>query len=226
MKKTVVINMGGSIISPKPAGIDLKFIKKFKAFLQKEKNYRFIIVIGGGKTARSIIDQAKKMKIKSNDALDWLGIRSTRINAEFLRAYLGSLAPNPIVTIENLDKPWKRGILVSGGWHPGNSTDYVSAALAVKYKAEKVIVATNIDYIYNKDPNKYKDAVKFKELTWKEYNKICGGKWTPGMTTPLDPKAAKLSQKKKLTTKFLRGTNLNNLKKALHNESFKGTTVF
>lgn len=53
MKKTIVISLGGSVIIPKE-GFDLKFLKGFKKLiLSLIKNYRFIIVCGGGQTARS-----------------------------------------------------------------------------------------------------------------------------------------------------------------------------
>jgi len=135
------------------------------------------------------------------------------------------MVSNPLQTLENYKASWKKGILVSGGWHPGNSTDYVAAFLAVRHKASKVIIATNMDYIYNKDFRKYANAKKIKDLTWREYEKICGGKWKAGMSIPLDPAAAKLSRQKKLLTYLLRGTNFTNFRKALHDKPFKGSII-
>ena len=51
-KNTIVISLGGSLIVPEE--IDWKFVKEFKKVIEKgiASGYRFIIITGGGKTAR------------------------------------------------------------------------------------------------------------------------------------------------------------------------------
>jgi len=52
----IIISLGGSLLVPE--GIDADFIAKFKKFIVAhiKKGYRFILVTGGGKTARRYID--------------------------------------------------------------------------------------------------------------------------------------------------------------------------
>ena len=59
-KKIVVISLGGSIIAP-PEGIDIKFLQNFKKLILSfvKKGMRFIIVCGGGSTARRYQAAAK-----------------------------------------------------------------------------------------------------------------------------------------------------------------------
>jgi len=225
-KQTFVIDFGGSIMMPKLGRVNLKLLKEFKKILKKEsQKKRFIIVIGGGSTARNYQKNACELKINDYSRLDWIGIRATQLNAELFKAYLEDLAFPQLVTSEKQKINWKRGILISGGWHPGNSTDYIAIKLARKYKAKKIIIATNIDYIYDSDPRKNHRAKKYENITWSAFNKMFKQKWEPGMTVPLDPKAAKLGQKTKIPLSFLNGNDLANLKRTLHEKRFKGTTI-
>ena len=58
--------------------------------ISKSKN-KFIIIVGGGKTARKYLDAAKKLGLKKNKDLDWIGIKVTRLNAQLIKEVLGSL---------------------------------------------------------------------------------------------------------------------------------------
>jgi len=225
-KKTIVVDLGGSILFPKLGQINWKLLKSFKRFIkQKGGRKRFILVVGGGGTARAYQKQARELKINRDQALDWIGIRATRLNAEFLKAFLGELAWPELVTTENQKVPRNSKAVVSGGWHPGNSTDYVAIKLAKKYKAEKVVIATNIDYVYDSDPKKNPRAKKFESMSWREFNQLFRQKWKPGMTVPLDPKAARLGQKINIPLCFLNGNNLINLQNAIRGKKFKGTMI-
>ena len=57
-KESIVISLGGSLLVPD--GLDVEFIKNFKQFILThiEQGYRFILVTGGGKTARRYIHSA------------------------------------------------------------------------------------------------------------------------------------------------------------------------
>ena len=55
MKKApVIISLGGSLIVPK-TGIDAAFLKRFRSFIAKRvaKGERFVLICGGGSTARA-----------------------------------------------------------------------------------------------------------------------------------------------------------------------------
>lgn len=224
-KETIVIDIGGSIVSPAPGKINYRLLAKIKNILRKNQQARFIIVVGGGGLCRVYQREAIKNGVRDNFALDWLGIRSTQLNAEIFRAYLGNIASRSILTSEKQKINLRDKVIVSGGWRPGNSTDYIAAQLAVRTCAKKIIIATNIDYLYDKDPKKFERAKIIKKASWDKFREIIDKKWTPGMATPLDPKATALCARKKISALFLNGKNMANLEKAIRGKSFRGTTI-
>jgi len=225
-KETVVIGLGGSIIVPK--NIQVEFLKRFRKFILKflKQGKRFVIVTGGGVTARNYIKAASGFNRVSDEDKDWLGIHATRINAHLLRTIFKKEA-YPTV----LDNPLKQingenyKLFIGSGWRPGWSTDYDAILLADRFKAQKIIIASNIDYVYDKDIAKYKTAKPIKEITWNKYCKLIGRKWKPGMKAPVDPIAARLASKLKMTVIMVKGTNLKNLENILNNKKFKGTII-
>jgi len=83
MKKSVIVlSIGGSLIIPDK--VNTKFLKKFKKIIQKHtKNYKFVIVCGGGSFARKYINSLSE--IGANYKTQCLaGIAVTRTNARFL----------------------------------------------------------------------------------------------------------------------------------------------
>ena len=80
-----VIAVGGSLIVPEE--IDTNFLSVFKQFIIKriEGGDRFILIAGGGKTARKYQSSAAMVSGLDNEEKDWLGIHATRINAHLLR---------------------------------------------------------------------------------------------------------------------------------------------
>lgn len=228
-KKTIVLNFGGSIIAPEVAKIDLKILKNLKKLIEElKKDFRIILVVGGGKTSRHYQQLAKKIGIEKSEALDWIGIRITHLNAEFIRSFLGQETMADIVLAEDQKCVWKKGILLSGGWRPGRSTDFVASRLALRHKAELIVVATNVAYLFDKDPNLYSGAKKIEKINWNQFEKIIptANRWTPGMSAPLDPKAVKVCKKNKIRIIFLDGRKFKNILKAVKGESFAGTLVF
>lgn len=229
----MIFSVGGSLIST-PAGFDNDFISKFKKVIQKEveKNDQgFIIVCGGGHKAR---DDQKAYKEKNpkatNSELDKIGIEATRINALYMAKIFGDIAKqriikNPVREIIT-DKP----VIFAGGWKPGCSTDKVAVLLAKNVGAERVINLTNTDGIYNRDPNgkNGRSAKLIKRISWNHYRAMIPREWTPGLSTPFDPKASKLADKKDMEVIILNGRNLKNLKsyfKGKGQRHFKGTTI-
>jgi uridylate kinase len=98
--------------------------------------------------------------------------------------------------------------------------------LAKTYNSDTIINLTNIDYVYDKDPNKFKDAKPFKEISWKDYLKLIEQKWIPGLSAPFDPIASKLAQKFKFKVVILNGKKIKNLKNYLENKKFTGTIIY
>jgi uridylate kinase len=231
-QKTYIISLGGSLIAPLP-GIDWKFLRKFRELIIKEikKGRRFVIVTGGGSTCRAYQQAADKVVRLTKDDRDWLGIHTTRLNAHLIKTIFRKYAhprinKNPL-TKEDLAKHFTKGegIMVAAGWRPGWSTDYVATILAKRLRAKTIINLSNIDYVYNKDPKKYKDAKKIREIGWKEFRNIVGNRWDPGLNAPFDPVASRQAQKLGLEVIIMNGKRLGSLKKYLAGKKFKGTKI-
>ncbi len=224
-KKTFILSLGGSLIVP--SVVDSNFLVKFKKFIESEvkAGNRFIIVAGGGHTARAYRDAGiavvKKMPIED---LDWLGIHATRLNAHLIRTIFRDKAYAKIVTHPHIKDRTNAPIIIGAGYRPGCSTDYDAVHLAKTYGAEIVINLSNIDYVYTKDP-KLSGAKKITQITWKEFRKIVGNKWDPRLHAPFDPIASKFADQNNLEVIVLNGKDLLNLRSALHGKKFKGTMI-
>jgi uridylate kinase len=224
-KKTYIISVGGSLIVPHE--IDHIFLKKFRLLIRSQiiKNKKFYLVAGGGHTCRKYAQAADKvLKIIPED-LDWLGIHSTRLNAHLLRTIFRKTAHPEIIKNPTIHMDAKEKIIISGGWKPGWSTDYMAAMIAQEYDVKTVINLSNIDYAYDKDPNKFKNAKKITNINWTDFRKIVGDKWIPGLNAPFDPIASKKAQQLGLEVIIMNGNNLINLKNYLDGKKFIGTII-
>jgi uridylate kinase len=226
MIKIYVISLGGSLVVPNK--INIKFLKVFKNIIEEKvrENKKFIIIVGGGGTARNYQNAAKSLTKVSNEDLDWLGIHATRINAHLLLTIFRKSAYYRIIRNPKEKFKFKEKILIAAGWKPGFSTDYDAVLLAKTYGSDTIINLTNVDYVYDKDPNKFKSAKPFKEISWKDYLKLIDQKWTPGMSAPFDPVASKLAIKFRLKVIIINGRRLKNLKNYLENKKFTGTIIY
>lgn len=221
----VVISLGGSLIAPKD--IDIVFLKRFERVISKhvKKGTRFVIICGGGKTCRNYQKAASEVTDLMRDDLDWLGIHSTRLNAHLLRTIFKQHAHPNVAKDPTKERNVRDNILIAAGWKPGWSTDYCAVMLAKQYNIKKVINLSNIDYVHDKDPHKYVDAKPFKKMSWKDFRKIVGDKWHPGLNAPFDPVASKLAEKLKLEVVIMNGKDTKNLDSLLTNKTFNGTTI-
>jgi uridylate kinase len=224
-KKTVLIKFGGSIMTPDLP--DIEYIKQFKKFVEKlNSKYRFILITGGGGINKKYNDIAKNINAKAtNRNLDWIGIQATRLNAMLLITVFGDKCYKNVVKDPTRKINWKEDILVGAGWKPGWSTDYDSMILAKRLKADKIIIATNTDHVYDKDPNKYSDAKPLDQMNWEDLEQMVGDKWTPRMHIPLDPSAIQYGKKYQMQVLSLNGRNLSNMEKAIKDEKFVGTVI-
>jgi len=223
--RTLIVSLGGSVIVPNE--VDTIFLKNFRrVILDFIKNGgRAVIVAGGGGTNKKYNAAAQKIvKIKNID-LDWLGIAATKLNAELLRvifgeAVYGKVAVDPTVKIKTNKK-----IIIAAGWLPGCSSDKDAILWAKNFGAKKVVNLSNIDYVYDKDPNKFKDAKPLKNLKWAAYRKIVGNKWIPRMHAPFDPIASHLAEKWGMEVVIIKANNLNNFRGFLRERGFSGSIL-
>lgn len=224
-EKYIVISLGGSLIVPDT--IDTVFISEFISLIKEYVNngFKFVIITGGGSVARDYNNATRNIMDPTNEDLDIIGIASTRLNAQFIRVLLGDIADFNIIldpdVIPNINKP----VLVGGGWKPGNSSDLASTHIARTLNISKVINLSNIKYVYDKDPKKFKDAQSIKQITWTEFIKLLPNKWEPGLNAPFDPIAARDAQEQKLEVVIMDGKDIDNLKNYLDGKNFIGTKI-
>ena len=224
MPKTYVISLGGSLIFP--GKLDKNFLVNFKKTILKyvNKKHKFIVICGGGKLARSLQQAASKMKKLGNRELDWLGIQATKINARSLKNIFGDKANHNVITNPNSKITFKKNIIVAAGWKPGWSTDYDAVLLAKNLGVREIINMSNVDYVYDKDPKKFKDAKKIEKISWNKFSKLTSQKWKAGMNVPFDPVASKEAKKSKIKVSII-GKNLKNLENILNGKKFRGTII-
>lgn len=221
----IIISLGGSLIVPDE--IDINFLRAFKKLIEAEvkKGKKFIIISGGGKICRKYQTAARELGISSSDDLDWLGIYVTRLNAQFLRIIFGGMAYGDIITDPKVTASIRQSVVIAAGGKPGRSTDLVAVEIAGTSSAKKIVNLSNIDYVYDKDPNKFSDARKIEKTSWSEFRKIMPAKWSPGANVPFDPVAAERAEELGIEVAIMNGKPLDNLKNYLDEKKFVGTVI-
>ncbi|MFX1365128.1 MAG: UMP kinase [Promethearchaeota archaeon] len=174
MKGKSVIKIGGSLLFTKDKELDKTWIQGFCQIFKKiEYTGTHVIVCGGGKIARVYIDTVRSFQ--GNEALcDIFGIELSRINSKLLISSFQDYA-YPIVpkSMEELSLALLFGkIVIMGGLQPGQSTTSVAVEVSEFINAEELVILTDVEGIYDKDPKKYNDAKLLKNLTYADLQEI------------------------------------------------------
>lgn len=226
MKMKIVISLGGSVLVPDE--IDEGYFRKFANFVKElRKRHGIAIVTGGGRLARKYIEPARRFGANESFC-DLIGIEATRLNSRLMiSAIWEDVNSEPLKDFEAAkDLMNSKKIVVMGGTHPGHSTDAVSAILAEYINADLLINATNVNGIYDKDPNKYNDAVMYRRLSANQLvDMVKSHSLGAGNYKLIDILAAKVIQRSKIRTIFLNGNNLENMRNAIAGKRFVGTVI-
>ncbi len=203
MKKKIVIKLSGSIF-----GMDnVKVLKDYASFLVKiSKICQPIVIAGGGNIARHYISHARSSGADES-TLDELGIEISRLNAKLLIYTLKNKAySHPPTTLQEVKHAVDDGlIVVTGGLHPGQSTNGTAALIAEKIKAEQFLNATDVDGVYDMDPNKFKRAKKFKIIELKNLkNMLVHEDSIAGGYDLMDIVALKIIERSKINTRIIK----------------------
>ena len=222
MKKRIVIKLSGRVF-----GMDnVKVLKDYASFLVKiSKICQPVIVAGGGNIARHYISHARSSGADES-TLDELGIEISRLNAKLLIYALKQKAySHPPTTLQEVRHAVDSGlIVVTGGLHPGQSTNGTAALIAEKIKATEFLNATDVDGVYDKDPNKYKNAKKFKKMELKDLRKMLVHEDSvAGGYDLMDIVALKIIERSKIKTRILKA-DLKTLEKIIKGGS-AGTEI-
>lgn len=181
--KRVLLKISGEALAPEPgvAGIDphsANFIaKRVKEIF--DLGIDVGIVIGGGNLWRGRDQMANGMD-RAN--ADYIGMLATIMNALTLMDALEAIGvvtrvqtsidmsavAEPYIRRRAIRHMEKRRVVIFGGGtgNPYFSTDTAAALRAMEIGADVLVKATKVDGVYDSDPKKNPDAVRFKELTF------------------------------------------------------------
>lgn len=222
----VIISVGGSLIVPDE--IDTEFLKALKQCIETHvaAGMRFVLISGGGKTARRYQSAADTLLPLSRDDLDWLGIHSTRLNGHLLRTMFKDQA-HPVVIRDFKDvASATSSIIIAAGWKPGHNTDYDAVGIANVLGAKKIINLSDITHVYDSDPDENPDAKPFDEIGWNDFRNLLPAEWSPGLSSPFDPIAARDAQKAGIEVAMISGSDLSQLDAYITDQPFVGTRIF
>jgi uridylate kinase len=193
---------------------ELKDYARF--FIKESKNFQPILVAGGGKIARYFINHARSSGADES-TLDELGIEISRLNAKLLiYALKGKAYPHPPTNLTEVKQAIDSNlIVVTGGLHPGQSTNGTAALIAEKINAAEFLNATDVDGIYDSDPNKNKKAKKFKRIEIKDLRSLLVHEDSmAGGYDLMDIVALKVIERSKIKTKIIK-SNIKTIEKAI-----------
>jgi uridylate kinase len=225
--ESVVISLGGSVLikDEKP---DTAYIRALaKVLIGLSSKYRLFVVTGGGMTARNYIRAGRDLGADES-FLDEMGIEVTRLNARLMIVALGERACHtpPKNYDEALHAAKNHSIVVMGGVSPGITTDGVSALLAERVKAKRLVNATSVNGAYTEDPKRNPDAKMIPRMSHKELVSLVSV--TPsgaGPNTVFDSVGARVLERSKIILSIVDGRDLANLREALEGKAFSGTLV-
>ncbi len=225
-KNVIVISLGGSLLIPE--NIDIKFLKQFKkTILNNLKKHKFIIICGGGNTARKYISALSDLNAKRK-LQNFIGISATRMNARFMSYLFNKDSKKGIPhTLKTLKKHLKKQEIVFCGaleYEPDQTSDSTSAEIA-RYFKTNLINLTNVKGLYTNNPKKDKTAKFIGKISWEDFSKKAKKiKFSPGQHFVLDQNAAEIIKKEKIKT-YIIGRDMKQLNNLLKNKKFKGTII-
>jgi uridylate kinase len=231
-KKRIVIKLSGSIfsLSDNPDQDSNNYYDIFKQYSDILTNLtpkvQLIVITGGGSIARLYINFARKLGL-DEASLDLLGIAISRVNAKLLIASLGHYAyPEVPMSLDDVARFVESNkIIVSGGLHPGQSTNATSALIAEKTRASEFINATDVNGIYDSDPRKNKNAHLFAKIELdKLLNMLLKESSMAGEYDLLDIVALKVIERSKIRTKVIL-SNPKNISNTIQGRKYIGTEL-
>ncbi|TIH13558.1 UMP kinase [Marinifilum sp. JC120] len=180
----VMIKLSGEALAgDQQFGIKPSAISQFAGEIAEvaKKGLQVALVIGGGNIFRGMSDSAKGMDRAS---ADYMGMLATIMNALAVQDALEKLGCDTrvmsAIPMQAVAEPYIRRravrhlekgrvvICAAGTGNPYFTTDTAAALRAMELKTEAIIKATKVDGVYDKDPMKHDDAVKFESITYLE----------------------------------------------------------
>ncbi len=233
MTKNIVIKFGGSLLFSEGGTINYEKITEFCDLIKNDRNYDSIVIVcGGGKIARRYIEAVREFT--GNEILcDMIGIDISRINSRLIVANMKEFAyPQVPESFKELSTAIITSkVAVMGGLQPGQSTTSVAIQIAEFLKAERLIILTDVDGIYDKDPNVFDDAKLLRELNYDSLQKIIleisgDNQAAAGEYRIFDAVSLQILKRSNVVVSVISGSNLDQFKKLWNDEKANvGTTI-
>lgn len=222
----VVVSLGGSVLIP--GEDDAEHLSNLSSLIKEMSiEHRLLLVCGGGKIARYYITTGRDVGATERE-LDELGIMTTRINARLVSLSLGEKAVDSIpTTVEEAAVLSSDGkIVVMGGTVPGHTTDAVSAMLAERVGAARIVNGTSVDAAFTADPKLVKDAKRLHTITHAELDLLVSrGMHCAGPSHVFDPLGASIAHRANIPIFIVNGRNIDEMRAAIQGKKIKGTLV-
>ncbi len=182
-KKILLKLSGEALMGEKQFGIDPTRLAVYAKEIKQayDQGVKIAIVIGGGNIFRGLSGASEGMDRVQGD---YMGMLATVINSMALQGaleklgistkLLGGLEIDPIaerMSRKRANDYLEEGklVIISGGTgNPFFTTDTASALRAVEIEADVILKGTRVDGIYDKDPEKYADAIKYQSIGFQE----------------------------------------------------------
>ena len=222
---------GEALMGDRTHGIDPVRINEYAEEIKQiyDQKIEIAIVIGGGNIFRGVSGSSQGI---DRVEADYMGMLATVINGLALQSALENVGvPTRLQTalkIEAVAEPYikrkavrhlekNRVVIFSAGTgNPFFTTDSAAVLRAVEINADVILKGTRVDGIYNEDPEKNKEAVKFDTLSFEEVLK-------KGLKI-MDTTAFTLSQENKLPIIVFDMNTKGNLVRVVRGENI-GTKV-
>ena len=182
--KRILLKLSGeALMGNNSFGIDSTRLNDYANEIKKiqQAGVEVALVIGGGNIFRGVsLNNAGLDRVQS----DYMGMLGTIINGLALQSALENIEiPTRLQTaikIEAVAEPYikrkavrhlEKGRVVifsAGTGNPFFTTDSAAVLRAIEINAEVIIKGTRVDGIYNTDPEKNKEAIKFESLSFNE----------------------------------------------------------
>jgi uridylate kinase len=223
----VVVSIGGSVLVT--GEDDVGYLDRLARLLRSEgQRVPLIVTTGGGRTAREYIRIGRSLGMTEVE-LDEIGIDVTRLHARLIASHIGPPTSTHIPTTigQAVHELHRASPVIMGGTEPGHTTDGVAALLAVRLRASRLVNATNVDGVYDRDPRSSKAAHRFDRLDWKRFTIIVeeGTHGAAGQEFIFDRLGAGLMARSKIPLAIVHGRDLKNLRAAIRGIGFVGTRV-
>ncbi|MFW5984748.1 MAG: UMP kinase [Halanaerobiaceae bacterium] len=173
---------GGALARESGFGIDAEVINKVAQEIYNvvlDTGIEMAIVVGGGNIFRGIAGSTKGM---DRATADYMGMLATVINALALQDAIEKLGletrVQSAIEMKEVAEPYIRRrairhlekgrvvIFAAGTGNPFFTTDTTAALRAAEISADAILMAKNVDGVYDSDPVLNPDAVKYKELAY------------------------------------------------------------